>query len=574
MTGYEAKIVKGYRNANLANVFARYEWGRTLGDSTLSHSAGAFDRVTQWRMLWRDSWATVTPMNAQSLTRSKFLTYSWIVLALVGATFGYPQEKLELKPGVKQLFLDDYLIKEVHNLRRVLHQPEKISAEPVIRPEHSWESVNASTRSAPFWDPAEQVWKLYYMCNSENKVSGEARSGQCLAISKDGLHWTKPKLGLVERDGSKDNNIVAEQLYQVIFDASGGSERYKGLFGSSGRKPAVSADGLHWRMLEVPLIPSRDESQLIYDELAGQYLATVKHEGPYGRSVFLTTSRDFREWSPPRLIFHADGEDQDRSRKRISGRLTDARFAPLTLNRPGDYNVDVYNMPVFPYGGIYIGTPMFFNQSGPTPIGNSEGFHHVELVTSRDLIRWERVAGRVPFMETSHVGSGAYDTVQLVPANRPVVRDDELWFYHAGNKYRFNPDTIRTRPDGSKTWGFPDDTGAIYVSRLRLDGFVSLDAGELNGELLTRPLILRGRLLMVNAHVRDGGFLRAEILDATGRRTMEGFSLVNATALAGDQLRAPLSWQVGKDLGALAGQEVRLRFVFREASLYAFWLAE
>ena len=503
------------------------------------------------------------------------LAYYLLLTVFFNVTLVYSQETPAPQPGVKQLFLDDYLIKEVHNLRRVVHQPEKISAEPVIRPEHSWESVIVSTRNAPFWDPAEQVWKLYYRVATRiENVSGQARPGQCLAISKDGLNWTKPKLGLVEWEGSKDNNIVAEQLYHVIFDANGGSERYKGLFGSRGRRPAVSADGLHWRMLEVPLIPSRDESQLIYDELAGQYLATVKHEGPYGRSVYLTRSKNFREWSKPRLIFHADGEDQAASRRRIAARLTDPRYAPLTINRPADYNTDVYNMPVFPYGGVYIGTPMFFNQSGPTPIGNSEGFHHVELVTSRDLIRWQRVAGRAPFMETSYVGSGAYDTVQLVPANRPVVREDELWFYHAGNRYRFNPDTVHTRPDGSKAWGFPNDTGAIYASRLRLDGFVSLDAGELKGELLTRPLILRGHLLMVNAQVRDGGFLSAEILDATGRRTLEGFSLENATALVGDHLRAPLSWQAGKDLGALEGEEVRLRFVFREASLYAFWLAE
>ena len=68
------------------------------------------------------------------------------------------------------------------------------------------------------------------------RFSGEARGGQCLAISKDGLHWTKPKLGLVERDGSKDNNIVAEQLYQVIFDASGGSERLQRVFRFIGAK--------------------------------------------------------------------------------------------------------------------------------------------------------------------------------------------------------------------------------------------------------------------------------------------------------------------------------------------------
>ena len=106
---------------------------------------------------------------------------------------------------------------------------------------------------------------------------------QCLAVSKDGLYWTKPSLGLMEWNGSKDNNIVASSgnfLYHVIHDANDGNEPYKGLFGMSGRKPAVSSDGLNWRFLDAPLIPSQDQSKLNYDELAGEYLLTVKHEGP------------------------------------------------------------------------------------------------------------------------------------------------------------------------------------------------------------------------------------------------------------------------------------------------------
>ena len=518
-------------------------------------------------------------MNS-SLVRASAFLLRWSLTILVAGTYGYAQEQLELKPGVKELFLDDYFIRGVHNLRRVLHQPEKIVPGPVIGPEHSWENVIVGTRNTPYWDPSEQVWKLYYHgAAMEDDGEGHRRMTyrQCLAISKDGLHWTKPNLGLIEWNGSRENNIVASSsnfLYHVIHDANGGNERYKGLFGMSGRKPAVSPDGLNWRFLEAPVIPSQDQSKLNYDELAGEYLLTVKHEGPYGRSVYLTTSKDFREWSKPRLIFHADGEDQEASRRRIAARLTDPRYAPLTINRSADYNTDVYNMPVFRYQGVYIGMPMFFNQSGPTPIGNSEGFHHVELVMSRDLIRWQRVAGRAPFMETSHVGKGGYDTVQLIPADRPVVRDGELWFYYSGNRGRFIPDSVYTRPDGRKVFGFPEHTGAVHVSRLRLDGFVSMDAGELDGKLLTRPMFLRGRRLFVNAKVSEGGFLRVEILDTAGRTPVDGFAFGNAVPITGDQLRAPLTWRDGKDVGALAGQEVRLRFVLRRASLYAFWVAE
>jgi len=312
---------------------------------------------------------------------------------------------------------------------------------------------------------------------------------------------------------------------------------------------------------------------LIYDEQGGRYLATVKQEGPYGRAVYLVESKDFNQWTRPKLMFHADGEDQLASRRRIAARLTDPRFAPLTINRPADYNTDVYNMPIYHYEGIYIGTPMFFNQSGPTPIGNSDGFHHVELVTSRDLVRWERVAGRAQFMGDDFVGHGAYDTTQFIPANRPVRHGNELWFYHSGAKTRFQPENVRTAPDGSKGYMSRPDSGAIYVSRLRLDGFVSLDADELEGVLLTRPMAVKGRRIFVNADVKAGGRLRAEICEPRGNQPLEGFTRERSTVITGDQIGTEVSW-AGKNLGELAGQSVRLRLVFERAELYAFWVTD
>lgn len=504
---------------------------------------------------------------------------------VLGCTAG-AQESLELRPGEKQLFLDDYVIKAIQNLQRVIHRPTKISPEPIIRPEHSWENLVVQTRNTPFWDPAEQVWKLYYISFLEDEGGTQNSSAQCLAISRDGLEWTKPDLGLVEWDGSKSNNLVTlhrknrkamSELFHVIYDPKDvPARRFKGFFGINGRQPAVSPDGLHWQRLNTPVIPSQDESQLIYDELGGQFLATVKHEGPYGRSVYLVTSKDFNEWTTTRMIFHADGEDQTASRSRIAARLIDPRFAPLTINRPADYNTDVYNMPVFPYEGIYIGTPMFFNQSGPNPapIGNTDGFHHVELVTSRDLIRWERVARRALFMENAHIGSGAYDTAQYIPANRPVRHGNELWFYHSGIKYRFHPDNVKTRPDGTKNYMSIRDSGAIYVSRLRLDGFVSLNAAELEGALLTRPMLVKGNQLHVNVNARPGGRLRAEVWDAAGRQVLEGFNVDTSTVITGDQISAQLSWAGGKSLGDLAGQRVRLRFILQQADLYSFWVTD
>ncbi len=60
------------------------------------------------------------------------------------------------------------------------------------------------------------------------------------------------------------------------------------------------------------------------------------------------------------------------------------------------------------------------------------------------------------------------------------------------------------------------DRGSTGVAFMRRDGFVSMDAREKPGELLTRPVRFTGKCLFVNADV-DGGELRAEIVGRIGR---------------------------------------------------------
>ena len=60
---------------------------------------------------------------------------------------------------------------------------------------------------------------------------------------------------------------------------------------------AVSPDGIHWKDLDVPRIPSSDEGNFSYNQRDGLFIRTVKRGGPYGRSVALATSRDFQNWA-------------------------------------------------------------------------------------------------------------------------------------------------------------------------------------------------------------------------------------------------------------------------------------
>ncbi len=278
-----------------------------------------------------------------------------------------------------------------------------------------------------------------------------------------------------------------------------------------GFHPAISADGRSWQLLDA-FIPSQDESHLFHDEDNGIYAATVKHRGPYGRSVYLSVSRDFESWTDPRdcLIFHADRQDQELGAARVRMQLE-----------------------------------------------------------SRDLIHWERVGKREKFIPLSEIEGGKnYDVAQLLAGNQPIVKDSEIWFYYTGLKWRSHPSSREDEKHGPIL-----DAGAICLAKLRLDGFVSLDAGEETGYAMTRPFLLEGTGLHANLKAPRGE-LRVELLDYQTQKPLPGYSLQESESVTGDGLDLQLRWKSGSDLSSLVGKTVRLRFVLKNASLYSYWVTK
>ena len=371
-------------------------------------------------------------------------------------------------------------------------------------------------------------------------------------------------LGLREWEGSTRNNLIVVEeepeafVQHVILDPDAPpSRRYKGLTGYRDRRPLISSDGRVFHLLDVPAIPSQDESHLNYDEREKRYIATVKQRGPFGRSVYLSTSRDFEIWTPPELIFHTDWLDQELGRQRIREHLANPRLYTPYIDKPDEYNVEIYNMPVFPYEGAYIGLPNFFESSGrtPPPHNNQDGVNSVKLATSRDLLRWTKVGNRDSFIPVSEFNAQNLDSVQILAASRPLVMGDELWFYYTGINRRYSPNA--------------DGSGGLHLAKLRRDGFVSFHAGDEGGFVETRAIRFEGSRLFVNADA-SGGEIRVDIIDARGRQVLEGWE-TGSGPLRGDQLSAEVQWP-GKELRSLIGKTVRFRFHLGDAHLYSFWL--
>ena len=202
----------------------------------------------------------------------------------------------------------------------------------------------------------------------------------------------------------------------------------------------------------------------------------------------------------------------------------------------------------------------------PPLYDNVDSRNTVELASSRDLHCWDRVADRAPFMEPSPVGDGSrYDTGQIGTTNGVVRRNDELWFYYMGMKYRNLP-MAATLNHGYL------DACAICMARLRLDGFVSLKGGMEWGWVLTKPVKVDGSELRVNVDSWRGKVL-AEILDAGNHSPLAGYAADNCIATVIDNTDEPIRWKERHDLSELLGKTVRIRFSVWQAEFYSFWFA-
>ena len=465
----------------------------------------------------------------------------------------------------RQLFLDDHGLILNQTTTRTLHPPQKFG--PLI-------SGGVQSRSAPIWNPEKNIWEWWYM-----------GQGARYATSKDGEHWEKPHLGLYAWEGSKDNNIACDPegpgMYHIVRDERDPDpgRRYKALFSSSDRRAGVSPDGFHWTMLDSIAIPSQDESQFTWDPYTEQYLALVKQQTEWGRSVWLSTSKDFTTFTDPVLIFHSDEIDRENRRQRVRKIIEDPAYITPPLLDDIDYIAEIYNMAVLPYQGLYIGFPTVFNPFGaiPPPATNFTRINQIEMAVSRDLYTWDRVADRTPFIGIEPFDGQNYGTSQLLMSGPPIVRDDgEIWCYYNALRMpgsiemyrRFNrcKELFRLGIDQRHF----DDAGALSLAKLPRDRFVSVDGDEI-GTIITRPFYWRGEDLYINADARWGE-IYAEIQDAESGRPHPGFWVPGEEPppFTGDSLGVKFTWKHPHDLNF--EKPVRLKFYLHQARLFSYWL--
>ncbi len=139
----------------------------------------------------------------------------------------------------------------------------------------------------------------------------------CHAVSKDGVNWEKPSLGLVKFNGSKDNNIVllpdeTDIMAGIVLyepDDPDPNKIYK-LNYESGREDrhcrmcvAYSPDGIHWTPSpNNPVGPRLEQAGLI--NWNGCYYVNGQGPGHAGiqRKMHTYVSYDFENWSEASVL--------------------------------------------------------------------------------------------------------------------------------------------------------------------------------------------------------------------------------------------------------------------------------
>ncbi len=150
----------------------------------------------------------------------------------------------------KQLFIDNKFVEKINNLNFVVNKPQKIDYQ-VIKSELDWEAFRIIYFSIV---EENNLYKMWYQAYDRDQWDGGIpRMGY--AYSYDGFNWTKPNLGLVEYNGSKNNNIILEghKLSYVFLDnnAKNESQKYKMLYGFPETRVATSPDGINWKIAEI-----------------------------------------------------------------------------------------------------------------------------------------------------------------------------------------------------------------------------------------------------------------------------------------------------------------------------------
>ena len=450
----------------------------------------------------------------------------------------------------RYLLLDSRIIEDTENVHLTVGTVQKDENNPLFKEDKPWEPRFDNPYCSVIYDEEEGIFKCWYSIfiksggydgfpgeglPSDQRAwvewrKGERDFGVCYATSKDGIHWEKPELGLIEFEGSKENNIVIEWNHGVTvmkdLHETDPQKCYKAIHPENESSYVwFSPDGIHWgERIDVGHMDNGDTNNCVsWDPDLEQYVIITRHWGGEAsdavyasrghRQTSRSVSKDFLNWSEAEVV--------------IEG---------LDLRR------QVHDMPVVRHAGVYIGMVGLFD------IEASKQW--CELAWSPDSIEWHRIRPGTPLIPNGPV-MGDYDWGCIFAAV-PLIEKDRIRIYYGANDGRF------------MAWR----NGFFCLAWLRVDGFAGYEqiAGGSNktGSITTKPVTVVGDSLCISADVAPSGYVKVTALDEANEKLAEG-ELIARTVTD-----AQVQWKNGFSFNGLEGKEIKLRFELRESKLYSF----
>jgi hypothetical protein len=472
-----------------------------------------------------------------------------VLLTLVSVESRPSSHGQKLKPldlgSSLELFVDDYLIDSMQGVRLQLQEPRPAGI--VLKFDQPWEGTTSLYHTV-FKDG--DLYRMYYRGSSHagytfpqfvapgETVIPEHEEVSCYVESKDGIAWTRPSLGLIEFEGSKDNNIVwsgrGGHNFAPFKDGNpeaDPSRRYKALAGGP-LLALASPDGIRWtKIQEEPVISDGAFDSLnvpFWDPVRELYVAIYRDFTDGVRTVKCATSEDFIHWT--------------------KGEWADYGGAPR------EHFYTNATQPYFRAPQIYLAFPKRFvpwrtyHDNAPGA-GVSDGV----FMTSRDGVHWDRRFGQA-FIRPGRNPKNWVHRTNMVSSGVVPTGDDEISFYVARH--------------------YTSPSAHLERMTVRMDGFASLRADYKGGEMVTKPLIFKGSDLILNFSTSAAGSIRIEVQDLHGH-PVPGFALEDSPLIFGDEVEHTVKWdrshpKATRDtLNRIAGEPVRLKIVMRDADLYS-----
>ncbi|NUM52336.1 MAG: hypothetical protein HUU46_01710 [Candidatus Hydrogenedentes bacterium] len=428
--------------------------------------------------------------------------------------------------------------------------------------EHPWERANMKARTL-LYDEAAHVYRVWYECpgglayaesadlktwrkpltnptafgdRTHSNLAYIANRDECAASGM----FQKPDALEVAQSGTVfvDPSAPPDERFKTTTLASATPEKLHAFAKEKGKPlssrvsdmsanvlfPAVSADGVAWRVIPEPNLLHDADTQTVvfFDTRIRRYVAYTRLWEFGRRAIGRAESKDFRDFPLPRAVLSPDANE-----------------APY---------IDYYANAMARYPGrddLHLMFVLAYDRRTENSV--------VRAATSRDGALW-RFAPGGPVLRPGTAKDWDSHFVLPVPSFVRAPDGDLLLLYSAYNQ-----------PHKFPRAGFVE--GNQGVARWKADRLSAIEA-ESEGSFTTPYLRLLGSKIILNVQTARTGEVRVELCDRD-LQPLPGCSVLDCDPIVGDHVAFTVTWKGNSNVPTLDNSSARIRVQMRSTKIFA-----